>query len=272
MNNNIRFELSFKNISQLDNKLNFCRLNNIKNINIPCKGFIKKDLFNSTFKYISKNYNEFNVTYHYSLYHQYSKNKEKSYQDFLDFVRSSQTNENYEILLVSGSNKKKNFDSVDVLDYLKKEKNLKIKLGIAYNPYLKKYYNDSSERERFEKKISTGLINSIWFQYGTDIKVLQNELTYLKKMAKDPKLNLFGSLFIPSKQFIARFKFRPWKEVYISEKCLFSLDDFFDFTSDLVSFYKNNNITPVIESDFSSSEKLDSVYSFLEMKDNFRQY
>ena len=65
-------------------------------------------------------------------------------------------------------------------------------------------------------------------------------------------------------RFITRFKFRPWKEVYISEKCLHSLDNFFDFTSELVSFYKNNNITPVIESDFSSSEKLDSVHSFLE--------
>ncbi len=264
MNNKIRFELSFKNISQLENKLNFCKLNNINNINIPCKGLIKKDLFNSTIKYISKNYNEFNVTYHYSLYHQYSKNKEKSYQYFLDFVKSSLTNKNYEILLVSGSNKKKKFDSVDVLDYLKKEKNLKIKLGIAYNPYLKKYYNISSERERFERKISTGLINSIWFQYGTDIKVLQNEVNYIKNIAKKEKLNLFGSLFIPSKQFIARFKFRPWKEVYISEKCLCSLENFFDFTHDLVSFYKKNNITPVIESDFSSSEKLDSVYSFLE--------
>ena len=89
-------------------------------------------------------------------------------------------------------------------------------------------------------------------------------MTYLKKIIKDEKLNLFGSLFIPSKQFIARFKFRPWKEVYISEKYLFALDNFFDFTSDLVIFYKNNNITPVIESDFSSSEKLDSIYSFFE--------
>jgi len=264
MNNNIRFELSFKNISQLENKLNFCKLNNIKNINIPCKGLIKKELFNSAINYISKNFHEFNVTYHYSLYHQYSKNKHESYEDFLDFVKSSQSNKNYEILLVSGSNKKKNFDTNCVLNNIKKEKNLKVKLGIAYNPYLKKYYNVSSERERFEKKISTGLINSIWFQYGTDIKVLQNEFTYLKKIAKDQKLNLFGSLFIPSKQFIARFKFRPWKEVYISEKFLFALDNFFDFTSDLVSFYKNNNITPVIESDFSTSEKLDSVYSFLE--------
>ena len=129
---------------------------------------------------------------------------------------------------------------------------------------MKKYYKISSERERFERKFSTGLVNSIWFQYGTDIKVLQNELTHLKNAAKDEKLNLFGSLFIPSKQFITRFKFRPWKEVYISEKCLYSLDNFFDFTSELVSFYKNNNITPVIESDFSSLEKLNSVYSFLE--------
>ena len=262
MNHNIRFELSFKNISQLENKLNFCNLNNIKNINIPCKGLIKKELFNSTIKYISKNFNEFNVTYHYSLYHQYSKNKAESFQYFLDFVKNSRINRNYEILLVSGSNKKKNFDSVDVLVDLKKEKNLKVKLGIAYNPYLKKYYNIFSERERFERKISTGLINSIWFQYGTDIKVLQNEVNYIKKVAKNKRINLFGSLLIPSKQFIARFKFRPWKGVYISEKCLCSLDEFYNFTNDLVCFYLNNNITPVIETDFSSPEKLASVYSF----------
>ena len=264
MNNNIRFELSFKNISQLEKKLNFCRSNNIKNINIPCKGVIKKELFNSTINYISKNFHEFNVTYHYSLYHQYSKNKTKSYQDFLDFVKNSHNNRNYEILRVSGSNKKKNFDAIDALAYLQKEKNLKVKLGIAYNPYLEKYYKVSTERERFERKISTGLINSVWFQYGTDINVLQNEVNYLKYIAKEEKLNLFGSLFIPSKEFIARFKFRPWKEVYISKKCLHSLKNFFDFTNDLVSFYKKNNITPVIESDFSSSEKLDSVFSFLE--------
>ena len=264
MNNNTRFELSFKNITQLENKLNFCKFNKIKNINIPCKDPIKKDFFNSSIKYISKNYQEFNVTYHYSLYHQYFLDKEKSYKYLLDFLKNSNSNRNYDILLVSGSNKKKNFDSVNVLSKIKNEKNLKVKLGIAYNPYLKKYYNISSERERFERKISTGLINSIWFQYGTDIKVLKYELTYLKKITKDERFNLFGSLFIPSKQFITRFKFRPWKEVYISEKCLYSLDNFFDFTSELVSFYKNNNITPVIESDFSSSEKLDSVYSFLE--------
>ena len=266
MINNLRFELSFKNISQLENKLNFCKSNKIQNINIPCKGSIKKELFNSTIKYISKNFQEFNVTYHYSLYHQYSKNKDKSYKDFLDFLKNSYSNKNYDILLVSGSNKKKNFDTINVLSNIKKEKNLKVKLGIAYNPYLKKYYGMSSEKERFEMKISSGLINSIWFQYGTDIKVLHNEVNDLKKAAKYEKLNLFGSLLIPSKQFIARFKFRPWKGVYISEEYLYSLEDFYDFTRDLIFFYKNNNITPVIETDFSSSEKLEFVYGFFQKK------
>ena len=153
MNNNLRFELSFKNISQLENKLNFCKLNKIKNINIPCKGIIKKDFLNSTIKHISKYHKEFNVTYHYSLYHQYSQNKEKSYQDLLDFLKNYYLNRKYEILIVSGSNKKKNFDVLNVFSKIKEEKDLKVKLGIAYNPYLKKYYNDITERERFDRKL-----------------------------------------------------------------------------------------------------------------------
>ena len=262
MVSNLRFELSFKDISQLQNKLNFCRSNKIKNINIPCKGVIKSDFFNSTVKFISKNYHDFNVTYHYSLFHQYSQNKEKSYQEILNFLINSHSNRNYEILLVSGSIKKKNFDSIEVLNKIKEEKNLKIKLGIAYNPYLKKYYNDISERGRFDKKISSGLINSIWFQYGTDINEIQNEVNYIKETSKHEKIKLFGSLLIPSKQFIARFKFRPWKGVHISENLLCSLDDFQEFTRDLVCFYKNNNIIPVIETDFGSLEKLNSVCNY----------
>ena len=263
MINNLRFELSFKNIAQLENKLNFCKFNGINNINIPCKGLIKKDLYNSTINFISKNFQEFNVTYHYSLYHQYSKNKKNSYQNFLDFIRNANSKRSYEVLLVSGSNKKKNFDVINVLNNIKKEKNLKVKLGIAYNPYLKKYYKITTERERLEKKISSGLINSIWLQFGTDIKVLNDEVTYLQKSEQFEKINLFGSLLIPSKQFLARFKLRPWKGVYISDKYLYSLDDFYSFTRDLVIFYKKNNITPIIETDFTSSEKLDLIFSFL---------
>ena len=261
MINNLRFELSFKNISQLDEKLNFCKSNSIYNINIPCKGVIKKDFFYTTYDYIKQNYKEFNVVYHYSIYHQYSKNKENSYKELLDFIKKCKFYKNNEILLLSGSNKKKNFDVINILKDLRKEKDLNVTLGVAYNPYLKKYYNIPLERERYEKKISSGLIKSIWLQFGTDIELLESEINYLRENANYKNINLFGSLLIPSKQFIARFKYRPWKGVYITRNYLYSLENFYGFTTDLISFYIENNITPVIETDFFSSEKLEILFS-----------
>ena len=125
------------------------------------------------------------------------------------------------------------------------------------------YYNNSSERQRYEKKISTGLVNTNWLQFGTNIKLLEAEFNYLKSFQKNNKTNFFGSILIPSKQFLARFKFRPWKEVYIDDKYLYSLDDFLSFTKDLIEFYIHNNITPVIETDISSSKKLDVLENLL---------
>ena len=267
---NFRFELSFKNISQLDNQLNFFLLNNIKKINIPCKGSLKKEFLNKVVDYIGKNYPELEVVYHYSLYHQYSKNKENSYLEFLNFINKCNSFKVKEILLVSGSNKKINFDVLDVANNLRNEKNLKINLGFAYNPYLKKYYSQSSERIRFERKISSGLTKSIWLQFGTDINLLENEIIFLKKSLSknlfnngDNNFKLFGSLLIPSKQFLARFKFRPWKDVYISDEFLHSLDNFYSFTKDLISFYLDNSICPVVETECSSIKKLEDIYNLI---------
>jgi len=269
MINNLRFELSFKNILQLENKLNFCISNNINKINIPCKGVIKKDFLNETIKYIGENYKNLDVIYHYSLFHQYKKNRENSYLEFLNFIKKSKSYKNNEILLVSGSNKKKNFDVLDLLRDLKNEKNLNINIGIAYNPYLKNYYNISGERERLEKKLSSKLTNSIWLQFGTDIKLLEKEINFLKESIinnvsnnKDKNVKIFGSLLIPSREFISRFKFRPWKGVFISEKYLNSLDNFYAFTHDLIEIYHDNNICPVIETEFTSIEKLNLIHTF----------
>ena len=119
------------------------------------------------------------------------------------------------------------------------------------------------ERERYIKKINSGLINSIWLQYGTDINLLEKEVKFIKKNSTKKQMQLFGSLLIPSKQFIARFKFRPWRGVYISENYLCSLDNYYAFTKDLLSFYLENKIIPIIESESCSSEKLNAIYKLL---------
>ena len=83
---------------------------------------------------------------------------------------------------------------------------MNVKLGVAYNPYLKKYYKVPSERERLEMKISSGLINSIWFQYGTDIKLLQDEITYLKKAKKyNENFNIFSAIYVNKIRLIDNF-------------------------------------------------------------------
>ena len=270
MINNFRFELSFKNIPQLEKKLKFCISNQINKINIPCKGVIKKQFLNEIVEYIGKSYRGLDVIYHYSLYHQYTYNRDISYINFLNFIKKCKSYNNQEILLVSGSNKKKNFDVLDVMRDLKNENNLKFDIGIAYNPYLKNYYNFSGERLRFEKKISTGLTKSIWLQFGTDIKLLESEIIYLKKYIlnnsyknKDQNIKILGSLLIPSKQFISRFKFRPWKEVYISNRYLNSLHDFYAFTKDLIALYFENDICPVIETECSTLENIENIYNLL---------
>ena len=270
MINDLRFELSFKNTFQLENKLNFCISNNINKINIPCKGVIKKDFLNETIKYIGENYKNLDVIYHYSLYHQYTKNREYSYLEFLNFIKKCKFYKNKEILLVSGSNKKKNFEVLDVLRDFKNEKNLNINIGVAYNPYLKNHYNICGERERIKKKFSSRLTKSIWLQFGTDIKLLEKEINFLKDSvlnnsshSKDKNVKIFGSLLIPSKEFISRFKFRPWKGVFISEKYLNSLDDFYAFTKDLIEIYLDNNICPIIETECSSIKKLQDIHSLM---------
>ncbi len=265
--NDLRFELSFKDILQLEKKLNFCLSNKINKINIPCKGIIKKEFLNETVQYIGENYKELDVIYHYSLYHQYSRNIKNSYLEFLNFIKKCNFYEADGILLVSGSNKKKNFEVLDIIKDLKSEKNLITNLGIAYNPYLENYFGLSGENEKFKKKISSGLIRSIWLQFGTDLQLLESEITFLKSTINklsnsySQKINLYGSLLIPSRQFISRFRFRPWKGVYISDKYLNSFDKFYDFTKDLIRIYLENNICPVIETDFCSLEKIENIYN-----------
>ena len=74
-------------------------------------------------------------------------------------------------------------------------------------------------------------------------------------------VRIYGSLLIPSREFISRFKFRPWKGVYISNKYLNSLDDFYAFTHDLIEIYLDNNIYPIIETESSSIEKLNYIHT-----------
>ena len=81
----------------------------------------------------------------------------------------------------------------------------------------------------------------------------------------DKEVNIYGSLFIPSRQFLARFKFRPWRGVYLSNKYLNSLEDSSKITKKIIEFYLNNNIIPLVETELSSEKQFIEARKFIDL-------
>jgi hypothetical protein len=109
---------------------------------------------------------------------------------------------------------------------------------------------------RLRSKLNSGLVVSVWLQFGSDVealrsglKFLQNEITrrcsahlvcfstppFLESLTspcvclpcddrrqrrRPTQMRVYGSVFLPSRQFLARMKFRPWNGVHLSKKYL----------------------------------------------------
>ena len=268
MKKELRVEISFKDLKQLKSKIDFLLNRDIYKINIPCKGLIKKDFLLEAIKYIGKNYKEVEVIYHYSLFHQFSKDQNNSLNDLLKFIKLFKQYDNKEILLISGSRKKKNFEVTNILDKLKDED---IKFGVAYNPYFIKNNDISLERNNLIKKINSGLVNSIWLQFGSNVQALEKEIKFIKKNIANQtnnfnnQIKIYGSILVPSKQFLARFKFRPWKGVYLSNKYLNSLEESEKITKNILDFYLKNNIIPLLETELSTEKQFANAQNFFDL-------
>ena len=272
MFNNYRVEISFKDLDQLKKKLDFCLNKKIYKINIPCKGNIKKEFLLEVVKFIGIKYKNLDVTYHYSFYHEFYKNRNLSYQKFLNFIEINKLyNNSNEILLVSGSKKRNKFEVLDILKNLKFDLNNNIKFGVAFNPYFFKYKDNNLERDRLIDKLNTYFVKSIWLQFGSEINQLSGEVNFLNNLKKNfhkftrDEINIYGSLFIPSKQFIARFKFRPWRGVYLSNKYLNSLEESNKITKEIVDFYLNNSIIPLVETEISTEKQYCETRKFIDL-------
>jgi len=268
-----RVEISFKNIDQLREKVDFCIDRKIDKINIPCKGHIKKNFLLEVVKYLGENYKNLNIVYHYSLFHQFTKNKIISFEFFNEFIELINKYGNNEILLVSGTKKRKDFDVLSFLEILKKEKYNKSCIGVAFNPYFPSSDLLKLEQKRLLNKINTGLISSIWLQNGSNLVALASGYEFITKnlsidkSADDNNIKIYGSVFIPSKQFLNQFRFRPWNGVFLSDSFLNSLEYANKVTKNILIFYNSNEIIPVIENDFTSEKKYQNFINLIDTRE-----
>jgi 5,10-methylenetetrahydrofolate reductase len=96
-------------------------------------------------------------------------------------------------------------------------------IAVAFNPYFPEPKNRKMEIDRLHAKLNTGMVNTVYLQFGSDINHLKEGLIALKNAIatyytkknlvegrEDKEIKVIGSIMIPSKVLLARMKFRPW--------------------------------------------------------------
>ena len=145
-------------------------------------------------------------------------------------------------------------------------------LGVAFNPYLPDSMFEE-ELSRLEHKLNTCVVKSVWLQFGTDYELLMHRIQLIKGIISRYNINneisntlIYGSVLIPSKKFLSRFKFRPWKGVYCCDNFLESVDYAIDIVSNLLMVYKKNNILPIIETSTSTDKEIVNLNTFFNIQ------
>ena len=272
--NNLRIEISFKSFDELRLILSFCQQNKLKKINIPCKNNLKKDFLLNSIRISREEFPNLDLIPHFSILHEFKRNRVNTIESFIEFFNVVKRLGCNELLLISGSQKRSTLDASSTLSYLKEKKLFSysdLSIGVAFNPYLNSILF-KKEIIKLEKKLQSGLVKSVWIQFGTEFTLLESRIGLLKKLIfaaekanyNKTNIKLFGSILIPSKQFLARFKYRPWKGVYCSKEFLESVDSASNLVTNLLKLYKKFDIYPLIETDVSNDDKLNSLLTILQ--------
>tara|TARA_B100000965_G_scaffold293032_1_gene250951 strand:+ start:5534 stop:6379 length:846 start_codon:yes stop_codon:yes gene_type:complete len=271
---NIRLELSFKSFEELRSILSLYNKNNLYKINIPCKNNLKKDFLLDSIKIARDEFPHIDLIPHFSVLHEFKRNRFNTLNSFMEFIHVVKNLGCSEVLLVSGSQKRSTLNSVSTLNYMKDNSffsNTDFSIGVAFNPYLSSSLFEDEIR-KLEKKLNSGLVKSIWLQFGTDCKLLERRIKILRNIIHatnknnrgNYNINLFGSILIPSKQFLARFNYRPWKGVYCSKEFLESEEFAVGFVKQLLKTYKKNKIYPIIETAVDTQSKLKILHNIFQ--------
>ena len=267
--NNIRMEISFKSYDELHSILSFYHKNDLNKINIPCKYSLRKDFLLNSIKMAREDFPDMDIIPHFSILYQFRRTRINTQTYLSEFLHVVKYLGCKQVLLISGPQKRSTLDSVSALSSLKNNPLFPItdfSIGVAFNPFLP-FSQFQEEVSRLEKKLKSGLVTSIWIQFGTDIKLLESRIEILKVLilsivkanSEILDISLFGSILIPSKQFLSRFKYRPWKGVFCSNQFLESVDFANNLIIQLLKTYRQNQICPIIENNIRTEDQLQSL-------------
>ena len=258
----VRVELFFKTKSELKDRVKFLCENGVTAFNLVNKD--KKDAMEDWCAVIAEQAPDCSVSSHWSVKYKCADRNggdDATYEKFSSFVNTIAGDE---VLLISGSGEKKSMNSVEALKRLQHDRSVQpppddaAKICVAYNPFFPNEYDRDVENDRLLEKLESGQVSKIYFQFGTDLSLLQAGLDFICK-AKDEKgldeLDICGSIFLPTKQLIAQQKFRPWNGVYLSDDFLSGEAGARNIVLDMIRIYRQYNAELLFEAPGIRTEK-----------------
>ena len=169
------------------------------------------------------------------------------------------------LLVVSGTGKKKALDSVQTLARAAASPSGGwLPLGVAYNPHIGGALDPASgavareeEWARLQQKLRTGCVSEVWVSFGADVPALRTGLarlrTELAAANGGAAVRVLGSVFVPSKAWLAKMRFRCWVGTFLGAKAapggyLSGPDAAAAVTRETLAALAEFGVEPVIES------------------------
>eukprot|EP01036_Dinobryon_divergens_P032337 gene32338-41899_t len=203
-----------------------------------------------------------NVCLHYSLKNNKSKSVSEATDRLINYIANCHELGVKEVLLVSGSSGgfevKRKINTVSCLQHMRGMSYTlppSLQLGAAFNPYYTSESGNDFERSRLVQKLLTGYISVLYLQFGSNPTMLEQNLEYVNSVVDREKVQIYGSVFLPSKQLIARMKFRPWKGLLLTEEFLSGVEQAEGIVQEMLRIYRAYNVTPIIETAFRTHEE-----------------
>uniref|UniRef100_A0A7S4PQ27 Photolyase/cryptochrome alpha/beta domain-containing protein n=1 Tax=Guillardia theta TaxID=55529 RepID=A0A7S4PQ27_GUITH len=246
--NKMRYELHAKSVPELVKLVPVLRKYNITKVNLPNKS--NKDTLNDFAQVLWENVPNVDICLHWSVKNRKLRTAQETHKTFINDVTSPPAGVG-SFLLVSGSVVSSSLDSITCLKELAGSRQKHAEIGVAFNPYFPDVKEREREQQRLKEKVATGCVSHVWLQFGSNMELLREGLRFLQAVRSASStaspFKIFGSLFVPSKKFLAQMKFRPWKGVFLSEAFLDSVDKADAVVTEIVTIYREFDVEVLIE-------------------------
>ena len=192
---------------------------------------------------------------HYSLKYNAERRGEDTACKFKAFLTRCPPTVPHVLLVTGGAGgggkPRKAMNAVTCLEQLQKDQYQlppHVKIGVAFNPYYPTHMDE--EFQRLEAKLKTGYVSSVWLNMGSDTDKLRMALESITTMdiVVNTGVRLIGSIFVPSKALLNKFRFRMWSGLYLGEDYMTDVEGANTVTDRILALYAQYNVEPLVES------------------------